>query len=127
MNPLTKVLSILCLLLTLTGAFTLYLYKDTKNDLKALESKYTQLQVAYDEQSVELKGLISHRQVEVKVETQYVEKLVDTCKKEKEIINGIQKIPKKDTSNEIKSDVVDPDGKLGDDFTRLLHQAYLKN
>lgn len=119
---LVKPLIALSLLLALTSSVLFFLYRSDHQALTSLKTQYKQLQVVSEEQGKTITSLQANREGEVKVETKYIEKLVDSCKKEKEITNKINSLPNKSNSND-KTNVVDIDGVLPDELKRLLHEA----
>ena len=125
-NLAVKVLFTLSLLLALYSAFISFEYQGVKYDLQSLQSQYKGLKDTYNVQVETIKSLSVSRASEVKNEVKYIDKVVDNCKKESEIIKGIHNIPIKVESN-VKSNIVDPDGLLGDELTKLLKSAYNPN
>ena len=123
---LVKVLAVVSLTLLIYSAFVSFEYQGTKADLKLLQTQYKSLQDAYSVQTETIRSLNANRGSEAKTEVKYVEKIVDNCKKESVIIKGIQNIPIK-VENNVKSNIVDPDGVLGNELTKLLQSAYNSN
>jgi len=122
---LIKPLIALSLLLALISSVFFFLYRSDHQALVSLKTQYKQLQVVSEEQGKTITSLNTNRIDEVKVETQYVEKVVSNCKKETEVVNKIKNLPSVkvgDTSNGQKPKV-DIDAELPDDVNQLLQST----
>jgi hypothetical protein len=120
---LVKPLIAISILLALTSSILFFLYRSDHQALTSLKTQYKQLQVVSEEQGKTIESLQTTREGEVRVETKYVEKLVDSCKKEKEITNKINSLPNVKSNPNDKTNVIDIDGVLPDELKRLLYEA----